>query len=62
MPHLTQMELNTLKEIIATEDVNAKKFGLYAQNCQDSQLQNLLYQESQQAHNNVKTLLGFLSQ
>jgi hypothetical protein len=56
------MELNTLKELIATEDVNAKKFKLYAQNCSDSQLQNMLNQESQQAYNNVRTLMGFLVQ
>ncbi len=62
MPQVTQMELNTLKELIATEDVNAKKFKLYAQNCSDSQLQSVLTQESQQAYNNVKTLMGFLLQ
>ena len=62
MPNLTQMELNTLKELIATADVNAKKFQLYAQNCSDSQLQNFFTQESQMAYNNVKTLMGFLVQ
>jgi hypothetical protein len=61
MPQLTQMELNTLKELIATEDVNAKKFNLYAQNCSDQQLQNLFNQESQQAFHNVRTLMSFLN-
>ncbi len=60
MPNLTQMELNTLKEMVITEDVNAKKFELYARNCSDSQLQNLLNQEAQQARSNVNTLMGFL--
>jgi hypothetical protein len=60
MPQLTQMELNTLKELVAVEDVNAKKFQLYAENCRDSQLQSLMIQEAQQASSNVRTLMGFL--
>ena len=61
MPNLTQMELNTIKELVAAEDVNAKKFQLYAQNCQDTQLQSLFNQEAQQAFSNSKTLMNFLS-
>jgi hypothetical protein len=60
MPQLTQMELNTIKELVAMEDMNAKKFQLYAENCRDSQLQSLMTQESQQAFNNARTLMGFL--
>lgn len=60
MPQLTQMELNTLKELVAVEDVNAKKFQLYAENCRDSQLQSLMRQESQQAFSNARTLMEFL--
>ena len=60
MPQLTQMELNTIKELAANEDVVAKKFQLYAQNCNDSQLQGVFNQEAQQASSNVKTLLRFL--
>jgi hypothetical protein len=61
MSNLTQMELNTIKELVAAEDLNAKKFQLYAQNCQDTQLQSLFNQEAQQAFSNSKTLLNFLS-
>ncbi len=62
MPNLTQMELNTIKELVAVEDVNAKKFQLYAQNCNDSQLQSIFNQQAQQAFSNSKTLMNFLSQ
>jgi hypothetical protein len=61
MPQLTQMELNTIKELVLMEDVNAKKFQLYAQNCSDSQLQSVFNQEAQQAYSNTKTLMNFLS-
>jgi hypothetical protein len=61
VPNLTQMELNTIKELAAMEDVNAKKFQLYAQNCNESQLQSLFNQEAQQAFSNSKTLMNFLS-
>ena len=58
---VTQMELNTLKQLIAMEDLNAKKFQLYAQNCNDSQLQNFFNQQSQQAFNDAHRLMSFLS-
>ncbi len=58
---ISQMELNTLKELIAMEDLNTKKFQLYAHNCSDSQLQNFFNQQSQQAFNDARKLMGFLS-
>lgn len=62
MPHLTQMELNMIKELVAMEDVSSKKFQLYAENCRDSQLKNVFSQEAQQASSDVRTLMGFLQQ
>lgn len=58
---VSQMELNTLKELIAMEDLSTKKFQLYAQNCNDTQLQNFFNQQSQQALNDVRKLMSFLS-
>jgi len=55
------MELNSLKELIAMEDLNTKKFRLYAQNCNDNQLQNFFNQQSQQASNNAHQLMNFLT-
>ena len=60
MPQLSQMDLNIIKELAAMEDVNARKFQLYSQNCQDTQLQGILNQEAQQSFNNAQTLMGFL--
>jgi hypothetical protein len=53
MPQLTQMELNTIKELALHEDVNAKKFQLYAQNCQNNQLQAMLTQEANRSSSNT---------
>ena len=61
MANLSQVELNTIKELVAMEDVNAKKFQLYAQNCKDTQLQGIFNQEAQQAFSNSKTLIDFLA-
>jgi len=58
---VTQMELNTLKQLVAMEDLNAKKFQLYARNCNDTQLQNFFNQQAQQAYNDARRLIGFLS-
>ena len=58
---VTQMELNTLKQLVAMEDLHAKKFQLYARNCNDTQLQNFFNQQAQQAYNDARRLIGFLS-
>ncbi len=58
---VTQMELNTLKQLIAMEDLHTKKFQLYAQNCNDTQLQNFFNQQAQQASNNAHRLMSFLT-
>ena len=55
------MELNSLKQLIAMEDLHSKKFQLYAQNCNDTQLQNFFNQQAQQSLNNTRTLMSFLS-
>lgn len=57
---VSQMELNSLKELIAMEDLNTKKFQLYAQNCNDTQLQSFFNQQSQQAFNDARKLMNFL--
>jgi hypothetical protein len=62
MANLTQMELNTIKEMVALEDVNSKKFKLYADNCHDAQLQNLFNNEARQASNTARALMNFLIQ
>lgn len=58
---VTQMELNTLKQLIAMEDLHSRKFQLYAQNCNDTQLQNFFHQQAQQSLNNTRTLMSFLN-
>lgn len=57
---VSQMELNSLKELIAMEDLSAKKFLLYAQNCNDTQLRTFFNQQSQQAFNDTRKLMSFL--
>jgi negative regulator of genetic competence, sporulation and motility len=57
---VTQMELNTLKQLIAMEDLHAKKFQLYAHNCNDTQLKNFFTQQANQAFNDAQRLMGFL--
>ncbi len=61
MMQVTQMELNTLKQLIAMEDLHSKKCQLYAQNCNDTQLQNFFNQQAQQSSNNARTLMSFIS-
>ncbi|HOP74815.1 MAG TPA: hypothetical protein PLC07_07135 [Bacillota bacterium] len=60
MANITQMELNTLKQLIANEDLNAKKFKLYAQNCSDPQLAGFFNECALNAATNVRTLMSYL--
>jgi hypothetical protein len=60
MPQITQMELNMLKELIAVEDLNAKKFRLYAGNCTDSGLARFFNEQAMSAAGNARTLMSFL--
>jgi len=54
------MELNTLKQLIANEDLTAKKFKLYANNCSDPQLAGFFNECALTAAANVRTLMSYL--
>lgn len=60
MANITQMELNTLKQLIANEDLTAKKFKLYANNCSDPQLTGFFNECALTAAANVRTLMSYL--
>lgn len=60
MANITQMELNTLKQLIANEDLNAKKFQLYASNCSDPKLASFFNETASTATANVRTLMSYL--
>ena len=60
MPHLTDMEVQRLRELITRQDMEAQKYRTYAQQCQDPQLRNYLDQASQQADQARQVLLNHL--
>ncbi|MGE5543460.1 MAG: hypothetical protein ACM3UW_00670 [Bacillota bacterium] len=61
MPNLTNMELDSLREIIMEETLAASKFAAYAQTATDASLKSFLNKASQEASRNVQTLRQFLS-
>ncbi|NLW45622.1 MAG: hypothetical protein GXY92_10640 [Syntrophomonadaceae bacterium] len=61
MAGLTNMELDSLRELIMEETLAASKFAAYAQTATDTALKNHLNKASQEASRNVKTLKQFLS-
>lgn len=61
MPHLTNIELDSLREIIMEETLAASKFASYAQAANDASLKSYLNKASQDASRNVQTLRQFLS-
>jgi len=60
MPKLTNIELDSLREIIMEETLAASKFSSYAQMAHDTALKNFLTKASQDASRNVQALRQFL--
>ncbi len=60
MANLTNMELDSLREIIMEKTLAANKFAAYAQSATDSDLKNFLNKASQETSRNLQTLRQFL--
>jgi hypothetical protein len=58
---LTQMELEHLRHLIGGHDLAAKKYGVYAEQCQDLELKQKFQQAAQDAQNSYQKLLTFLN-
>ncbi len=61
MPNLTNIELDSLREIIMEETLAASKFAAYAQTATDASLKSYLSKAAQEASRNVQNLRQFLS-
>ncbi|GBF10691.1 hypothetical protein TEPIDINF_002697 [Tepidibacillus infernus] len=57
---LTQMELQSLRELISAHDLGAKKLQDYANQATDPQVKQMLQQSAQSAQNTKQKLMSFL--
>lgn len=62
MPHLTTMEVNSLREIIGETQLKAKKLDIYMRQVNDQELRDWCRREAQTADQGVRTLIGFLDE
>ncbi len=60
MPHLNQLELQNLRELIGSHQMMVSKLNTYAQQCQDPQVKQLFEQSAQSAQTTTQKLMGFL--
>lgn len=60
MLQLTQVELNTIRELLGPAMANKVKFQTYAQQVQDPQLKQVFETMSAGCDQKAKQLLGFL--
>ena len=60
MTNLTQMEVNSIREIVSGHQMMANKLKCYANDCQDAQIKQLFSQASQDAQKSAQTLIGML--
>jgi hypothetical protein len=60
LPRLTQMEFNTIRELLGPALANKVKLQNYAQQVQDPQLKQVFQTMSAGCDQKVKNLLGFL--
>ncbi len=60
MANLTQMEFNTIRELVGASMVGKQKFATFAQQVQDSQAQQVLQKMSSNCEQKMNTLLNFM--
>jgi len=60
MAQLNQMELNSIREIVAGHQTMAAKLTDYASKCQDTQIKQMFEQASQEANKSAQNLLQML--
>ena len=61
MADLTQIELQNLKELIETNEINYLKLSNYASQAVDPQVKQLFTKSAQEALNNKQKLISFLN-
>jgi len=62
VPHVSQVELQSLRHLIGDCETKAKKLSLYADQCQNPELRNWCRREADVADRSRQTLLGILNQ
>ena len=58
--NISQQELQSLREIIASHQTMATKFDFYSNQCQDQQIKQLFKQSSQDAETTATNLINSL--
>ncbi len=60
MAQLTQMEANSIREMVGCHQTYAAKLNTYAQQCQDTQIKQMFQQAAQSAQQSSQKLTQML--
>jgi len=60
MPNLTQVEVNSIREVVACHQTMSSKLSNYAEKCQDQQIKQMFKQASTEADKSAHNLLQML--
>ena len=60
MPNLTQVELNSIREVVACHQTAHAKLAQFAEQCQDPKIKQMFQQSSQEASKSANKLLNIL--
>ncbi len=58
--NLSQMELNSIREIVSCHQTIASKLSTYANQCQDQHIKQMFSQAAQEAQKSVQNLIQML--
>jgi type III secretory pathway component EscR len=61
LTQINQQELENLRHLIGAHDTGAKKLEDYAQQCSDTEVQQMFQQSAQRAQQTKQKLMQFLS-
>jgi len=62
LPHITEMELQSLRHLIGECDLKAKKLSFYAEQSRNSELRDWCRREADTAERSKQTLLGLTNE
>lgn len=60
MPHLTQTEFNTIRELLGPAFTGKAKYGTYAEQAKDPQIKRIFQDMANSCNQKANTLMGLL--
>ena len=60
MPNLSQVEINSIREVVSSHQMMSSKLSTYANQCQDQQIKQMFQQAATEANKSAHNLIQML--